>query len=389
MKKNMAVFFGGRSVEHDVSIITGSQIIENADKEKYNVFPVYIARSGEWFCGEQLKDVGYYKKFDANDKGLTKVYIEPHPTKELKYATKFGTKVYSEIDVAVLAMHGLHGEDGTLQGLFELADIPYTSAGVTGSAVGMDKIVMKCAFCGAGLPVVDGVHFERGAFLKDADAVVSKTEQKIGYPVFVKPANLGSSIGISKAANAQELKKALEVAFYYDRRVLVEKAITNLIEINSAVMGYGQDITVSLLEQPVTWKEFLTFEEKYLRSEGASKGMKSLSRQVPAPIEKAQTDAIIEMSKTIFTTLDLKGVVRIDYIIDKDTNQIYVNEVNTIPGSWAYYLYEPMGISFRQLIDACAEAAVLQMQDKKQNSYAFDSDILDKMKRGGLKGIKK
>ncbi len=389
MKKNMAVFFGGRSVEHDVSIITGNQIIENADKEKYNVFPVYIARNGQWFCGDVLRDTQYYKDFDPNDKKLTKVYLEPHPTKELKYATKFGTKVFAQIDVAMLAMHGMHGEDGTLQGLMELADIPYSSAGVTGSATGMDKIVMKCAFRGAGLPVLPAVHFERSAFRADPQAVVKKTEEEIGYPVFVKPANLGSSIGISKATNAQELENAFEIAFSYDRRVLAEQAVENLVEINSAVLGYGGDVKVSLLEQPISWQGFLDFEEKYLRSEGASKGMKSLARQIPAPIEKEQTDKIVQMSKEVFTTLDLKGVVRIDYIIDKDTNQVYVNEVNTIPGSFAYYLYEPMGIPFQELIDECVRCAEMQMRDKHDNSYAFDSNILDKMKQGGLKGIKK
>ncbi|MEA4854578.1 MAG: D-alanine--D-alanine ligase family protein [Christensenella sp.] len=389
MKKNMAVFFGGRTVEHDVSIITGNQIIENADKEKYNVIPVYISRTGEWFCGEPLTDTQYYRSFDPNDRKLTRVYLEPYPGRELKYVTKFGTKVYAGIDVAMLAMHGLHGEDGTLQGLMELADIPYSSAGVTGSAVGMDKIVMKCAFRGAGLPVLPAVYFERSAYEADPQKAVQKTEEEIGYPVFVKPANLGSSIGISKANNAQELQNAFEVAFSYDRRVLAERAVENLTEINSAVLGYGGDVRVSLLEQPISWKGFLNFEEKYLRSEGASKGMKSLARQIPAPIEKQQTDAIVEMSKKVFTTLDLKGVVRIDYIIDKDINEIYVNEVNTIPGSFAYYLYEPMGISFRQLIDECVTFAEAQMRDKNQNSYAFDSNILDKMKQGGLKGIKK
>lgn len=389
MKKNMAVFFGGRSVEHDVSIITGNQIIENADKEKYDVFPVYIARDGQWFCGDPLRDTQYFGEFDPNDKKLTKVYLEPHPTKELKYAAKFGTKVYAQIDVAMLAMHGMHGEDGTLQGLMELADIPYSSAGVTGSATGMDKIVMKCAFKGAGLPVLPAVHFERSVFKNDRQAVIKKTEEEIGYPVFVKPANLGSSIGISKATNAQELENAFEVAFSYDRRVLAEHAVENLVEINSAVLGYGGDVTVSLLEQPISWQGFLNFEEKYLRSEGASKGMKSLARQIPAPIEKGQTDKIVEMSKEVFSTLDLKGVVRIDYIIDKDSNEIYVNEVNTIPGSLAYYLYEPMGIPFGQLIDECVKCAEAQMRDKHDNSYAFDSNILDKMKRGGIKGIKK
>jgi D-alanine-D-alanine ligase len=392
MKKNIAVFFGGRSVEHDVSIITGLQIIDNADKEKYNTFPVYISRDGEWFCGEKLRDVQFYKNFNPNDKGVQRVFLSPVPGgREIQYFGKFGVKTYGVIDAAVLGMHGAHGEDGTLQGLFELADIPYSSPCVTGSAVGMDKIVMKCAFRGANLPVLDAVYFERHNFQQDSEGTLNKVEESFPYPVFVKPANLGSSIGISKAKDREGLNNALEVAFHYDRRVIVEKSVEDIMEINSAVMGYGDDVTVSLLEQPVTWKDFLTFDEKYLRSDGASKGMTSLSRKIPAPISGEMTQKIIEMSKTVFTTLDLKGVVRIDYIIDQAAGQVYVNEVNTIPGSLAFYLFEPAGVPFQTLIDKIIEFAERQMDDKKKNSFAYDSAILRKAGAGtkGAKIVKK
>lgn len=392
MKKNIAVFFGGRSVEHDVSIITGLQIVDNADKEKYNAFPVYISRDGEWFCGEKLRDVNFYKNFNPEDKGIQRVFLTPVPgKKEIQYIAKFGVKTYGTIDAAVLGMHGAHGEDGTLQGLLELADIPYSSPCVTGSAVGMDKIVMKCAFRGAGLPVLDAVYFERHNFRKDAEDILNKVEESFPYPVFVKPANLGSSIGISKAKDRAGLQNALEVAFHYDRRVLVEKAVEDIMEVNSAVMGYGDDVTVSFLEQPVTWKDFLTFDEKYLRSDGASKGMTSLARKIPAPISDEMTQKIIEMSKTVFTTLDLKGVVRIDYIIDQSRGQVYVNEVNTIPGSLAFYLFEPAGVSFKALIDKIIGFAEKQMEDKNMSSFAYDSAILKKAGTGakGAKIIKK
>lgn len=389
MKKNIAVFFGGRSVEHDVSIITGLQLIDNADKEKYNLFPVYLARDGEWFCGEKLRDVQFYKNFNPDDKGISRVFLNPAPGKrELLSQGKFGVKTIHTIDIALLGMHGAHGEDGTLQGLFELADIPYTSPGVVGSAVGMDKIVMKNAFRGAGLPVLDGVFFERSAFSKNPDGVAEQVEQKCAYPVFVKPANLGSSIGISKAKDRESLKIALTVAFSYDRRVLVEKAVENIMEINSAVVGYADDVTVSLLEQPVTWKDFLTFDEKYLRTDGASKGMKSLARKIPAPIDEETTTEIVEMSKIVFQSLDMKGVVRIDYIVDQDTGLVYVNEANTIPGSLAFYLFEPAGVPFRELIDKMISCAERQMEDKKNNSFAYDSAILQKAGTGA-KVVKK
>ncbi len=382
MKKNIAVFFGGRSVEHDVSIITGLQILDNADTEKYNAFPVYISRDGEWFCGEKLRDVSFYKTFDPNDKGIQRVFLSPVPgKKELLYAAKFGVKTYCTLDVALLGMHGMHGEDGTLQGLFELADIPYSSAGVTGSGVGMDKIVMKCAFRGAGLPVLDAVYFERSRYEKEQDSVLDETEKKLSYPVFVKPANLGSSIGISKANDREALKTAFAVAFNYDRRVIVEEAVEDIMEVNSAVLGYDGDISVSLLEQPVTWKDFLTFDEKYLRK-SSSNGMASVSRKIPAPIDDEMTRQIVRMSRTVFTTLDLKGVVRIDYIIDRAAGKVYVNEVNTIPGSLAFYLFEPMGLSFGEMIDRLVIFAESQMRDKAASSFAYDSNILQKAGKG-------
>jgi D-alanine-D-alanine ligase len=383
MKKDIAVFFGGRSVEHDVSIITGLQIIDNIDKGKYNAYPVYISRGGEWFCGDPLLDVKLYKDFNPDGKGIQRVLLSPVPgKKELLYTAKFGVKTYASIDAALLGMHGMHGEDGTLQGLLELADIPYSSPGVTGSGVGMDKIVMKCAFRGAGLPVLDAVYFERSRYEADPEGVCAEAEGSLSYPVFVKPANLGSSIGISKAGSREELCSALTVAFSYDRRVIVEKAVEDIMEINSAVLGYDGDVTVSLLEQPVTWKDFLTFDEKYLRQDEASKGMKSLSRQIPAPVDAEIEKKIIEMSKAVFSTLDLKGVVRIDYIIDKAAGQVYVNEVNTIPGSLAFYLFEPMGISFTELISRLVAFAEKQMDDKKSSRFAYDSTILKKAGTG-------
>ena len=220
--KKLAVFFGGRSSEHDVSIITGTQLIENADKSKYEIIPVYIAGDGAWYSGEALKSVAFYKKPDFKGKGVHKVFFLPVPAEGvLLEETRRGVKEYAKIDVAVLAMHGMHGEDGTLQGLLELADIPYTSAGVTGSAVGMDKVVMKAAFKGLGFPTLPSVYFDRNSFFADEDKYLDMAGQVIGYPAIVKPANLGSSIGITMAHDRDELKRALYVAANFDRRILV------------------------------------------------------------------------------------------------------------------------------------------------------------------------
>jgi len=380
MKKNLAVTFGGRTVEHDISIITASQLMSHADKNKYNIIPIYIDRDGKWYTGEKLLDVGVFKRFDPSTKGVKRVFLSGSADATLyEYGKK--QKPICQIDVVIPAMHGLHGEDGTIQGLFELSDIPYSSAGVTGSAVCMDKIIMKSAFIGFGFPVLNSVFFERDEFYSDSDAVCDKVENKLGYPAFVKPANLGSSIGVNRADNRDALLFALEVAAKYDRRILVEKAVTDIKEVNCSVMGTAANAKTSVIEQPITASRFLGFEEKYLSS-GKSKGMKSLGRKIPADISDDMAARVRQLSLDIFKALDLKGLVRIDYIIDKSTGTLYVNEVNTIPGSFAFYLWEPADVSFAALVDNLVAIAEQQMREKRKSDFAFDSNVLQKVASG-------
>ena len=256
-----------------------------------------------------------------------------------------------------------------------------------GSAVGMDKIAMRLLFKGAGFPVLDCYYAERGQYHADPDGILDAIEAALPeYPLFVKPANLGSSIGISKATGRESLREAMEVAYHYDRRVLVERGI-DCVEINCSAMGFGDEVEVSLCEQPVTWEEFLSDDEKYLRGGKGSKGMKSLSRIVPAPLSEEMTARIQQMTADIFRVLDSKGVVRIDYMIEKETGELYVNEINTIPGSFAFYLWEPKGVSFREMIDRIIDQALKAQAEKHKNHYAFTSSILDKVS-GGAKGAK-
>lgn len=394
MKKNVAVIFGGKTCEHDVSIISAHQVLENADSSKYNMIPVYIAPNGQWYTGEKLFNVEFFKNFKPEE--ATAVYMEANGAGGALYPVQLKTgllgarerKPLTTIDVVIPAMHGMNGEDGTLQGMLELADVPYTSVGVMGSAVGMDKIAMRLLFKGAGFPVLDCYYAERGQYGQDPEKILDAIEAALpSYPLFVKPANLGSSIGISKAKDREGLKKAMEVAFHYDRRVLVERGI-NCTEINCSAMGFGGNVEASLCEQPVTWEEFLDFDEKYLRGgKGGSKGMKSLSRIVPAPISEEMTERIRSLTVDIFRALDCKGVVRIDFMIEKETGELFVNEINTIPGSFAFYLWEPKGLSFTQLIDRIIDEAFKAHAEKNQNHYAFSSSILSKV-AGGSKGAK-
>ena len=400
-KLNIAVIFGSRSCEHDVSIISALQLIEAAKTAGFTVIPVYISREGLWYTGEALTQIETFREFNPMGKGITRVNLDVSanagdlwawPPQRAGLFAKVPAPI-AHIDVAIPVLHGLHGEDGTVQGLLEMANIPYASSGVLGSAVGMDKIAMKQMLRGAGYPVLDYVWLTRDQLKADREAIVERIEREIKYPAFVKPAALGSSIGVSKATNREELDKALDLAASYDRRILVEVGINNPVEINCAALGYGEDVRTSVCEMPVpsTGDKFLNFFEKYLRNVGtkgeSSRGMKSLSRVVPAPIGEELTERIQRMTKEIFKLLDCRGTVRIDFILDEN-DVLYVNEPNTIPGSLAFYLWQECGVSFGKLVEIMVEDALRSHADKNTNVFAFDSTILQKV-AAGAKGSKR
>ncbi|MDR2514904.1 MAG: D-alanine--D-alanine ligase [Christensenellaceae bacterium] len=395
---NLAVVYGSRACEHDVSIVTALQAMENADASKYNIIPLYIAKDGRWFTGEALRKIEFYRDFD--EKKATECRLAPQKGGKgllLRWPEKKGLfggggGEIAAIDVALCALHGLNGEDGTIQGLFELYGIPYTSAGVLGSSAGMDKIAMKLLYKGLGLPVLDMVWFLRQEFFENPGAKIEEIERAFGYPCYVKPANLGSSIGISKAIDRQSLQEAIEVAASYDKRILVERGVENVKEVNCSALGYGNEVRASLCEMPVSWESFLTFEDKYLRggkgekgAKSAKGGMASLQRQLPAPIGEEKTRLIQELTCKMFKAMDLKGVVRVDFILDAGSDEVFVNEVNTIPGSLAFYLWEPLGLSYRALIDKLVGYAFAAQKDKEASAFSFDSSILQKANLGGAK----
>lgn len=397
MKKQVGVIFGSRSCEREVSIISAVQLMRHADQEKYDIIPVYIDESGNWYTGDALKDIGSFKPFNSDKKGITKVFPDLSSGSGALLTHARGTGLFSKdrieiaarIDVYIIVMHGLHGEDGTIQGLLELANVPYTSTGVAGSALGMDKIMMKQFFRGADLPVLPGIGVTRTRYLSKPKSVFEEVEKELGYPVFVKPANLGSSIGVSRADDRESLEDSLELAFEYDRRVLIEAGLDKPIELNCSVLGYDEEIEASPIEMPINQDEFLDFKDKYLAS-GGSKGMASLHRVLPAPIEDELRDEIQEMSRKIFRMLDCKGVVRIDYMFDKNAGKLYITEINTIPGSLAFYLWENAGVAYTRLIDRMVGYAEKAHGDKNRANYAYTSDILKGVSFGtkGAKGSK-
>lgn len=405
MSLKVAVIYGSRTCEHDVSIVSALQAMDNLDKNEYEIVPVYIARDGQWYTGRLLRNITFYSAFKpelvthvapvmSEDGKLTLMpvtSIAPHGfkgmVKVLMSNMNLGEDTVEKCDVVLPVMHGMNGEDGTLQGLLELFNVPYTSTGVLGSALGMDKIAMKQFFRGCGLPVLDGMWFARSEWNKNHKEVLNRVESSCPYPVYVKPANLGSSIGISRATDRQSLIKAIETAVEYDRRILVERGIEKPVEINCSALRIKGEVRASLCEMPASWEEFLTFDDKYLRGSksGKGQGMESLARKVPAPISDELTQRIQQMTTQVYNAMDCKGVVRIDYMLDGDG--LYINEINIIPGSLAFYLWEPLGISFKEMLDCMIEDAFTAYAEKNRSVFSYDSSILRSV-QGGLKGAK-
>ena len=384
-----------------MSIVSALQCIEATKAAGFNVTPVYISRDGLWYTGEPLENIETFREFNPMTKGITRVTLDvtanagdlwAWPPQRAGLFAKVPAPL-CHIDCVIPVFHGWHGEDGTIQGLLEMANIPYASSGVLGSAIGMDKIAMKQILRGAGFPVLDFVWFTREQLKKERQAVIERVEKEIKYPAFIKPAALGSSIGVSRAKNREELERALDVAASYDRRILVEVGVVHPVEINCAAVGYGEDVRASVCEMPVPSSNdtFLDFWQKYLRNASTkgedSRGMKSLSRVVPAPIGDELTGRIQTMTCDIFKLLDCCGTVRVDFILDQN-DMLFVNEPNTIPGSLAFYLWKASGLDFPKLIEKMVEDALRAHADKNSSVFAYDSSILKKV-AAGTKGSKR
>lgn len=391
MKIRVGLFFGGNSVEHEISVITALQAAEYIDKEKYEVVPVYITKDNRFFTGEEIGKVENYGNIPELLKKSTRVLLvkgERGAVDLTRYpAKKFGSSVVASFDVALPAVHGTNCEDGTLQGFLTLLDVPYCGCDVYASALGMDKYAMKAVLAYNDVPVLPGVTASAFDYDKDGEGVMNGLEEKIGYPMIVKPYNLGSSIGISKARDRAALKRALENAFLFAETVLVEHAILNLKEINCAVLGDRSDAQPSECEQPCGSDDILSFEDKYIgggkgakgakgaKSSG-SKGMASLKRKIPADITEEQRAYIRDLAVRAFRCLGCSGVARIDFMMDMDDGKIYLNEINTIPGSLSFYLWQPLGMSYKELLDRIITIAVKRAAKQKNVVHSFESNVL-------------
>ena len=395
MKTSIAVFFGCRSVEHEVSIISAVQAMRAADREKYELIPVYVNKSGAMFHSSKMFEIENFRDIDKLLSDSTEVTflkksdgVFMHPL--VKKAFKKVKDI--KIDLAFPIVHGTNCEDGTIAGYFEFLGLPYISCDIISAAVGMDKAIFKDVLKSAGLPVLSCVRFTAREYLLDAAAVSEKIKNEVGFPLIVKPINLGSSVGISKVKTAEELDEAIRLAASFADKILAERAVENLREINCSVLGDSDECAASVCEEPFMHDEILSYKDKYEggAKEGPSKGMASLGRKIPADIPGELSEKIRDISCKVFKAIGASGVVRIDYLLDNKTGEVFANEINTIPGSLAFYLWEATGMSYRELIDKLVDIAFRRERKRENLKFTIDTNILSGVSFGskGSKGSK-
>lgn len=392
MKMKVAVLFGGKSVEHEVSVISGIQATLSMDTEKYEIIPVYMTKNNEMYIGEEIGTMEAYRDIDALLKKSQRVIMvnKENQVCLISYPMKkFGKNVEIPIDVAFPIVHGTNVEDGALQGYLKTMGIPFVGCDVTASAIGMDKYIMKAVLREKGVPVLDAKVYTLSDYAQ-LDTMVADIEKSLGYPVIVKPVNLGSSVGISVAKNEAELRSSIDDAYQYATRVLVEHAITSLREINCAVLGDENEAIASECEEPLHTKDILSYEDKYVSNAKGSgaKGMASVSRKIPADLTAEKREEIRQLAVTAFQALGCSGVSRIDFMIDEENGKLYFNEINTIPGSLAFYLWEPIGIPYKELLDRMIQLAIKRVRTEESLTFSFDTNILNSASFGGSKGAK-
>lgn len=390
MKIKICVLFGGRSVEHEVSIITAIQAINKIDKVKYDVIPVYISKEGKWFSGPMLLDIDIYRDLDLLKRYAKEVVLYKKDDRfVLQNKRGLFKSIITDVDLAFPIMHGTNGEDGTLQGYLETIGIPYCESNVYASVLGQDKIFQKQVLKENDVNVVKYKWFFDTDYLRDSEKIINDLN-KLNYPLIVKPATLGSSVGISIAHNETELREYINDAIEYDNKILVEEVVSNLREVNISVLGNYENQELSVIEEVGSKNELLTYEDKYIggkKGKIPSKGMASAKRKIPADLPEKIENSIKEQAIKTFKSLNSSGVVRIDFLIDTEAEKAYVNEINSIPGSLSFYLWEKNNKDYPELLDEVINLGIINYKNKNKKTTTFKSNILEGF--NGLKGIKK
>lgn len=383
----LGVIFGGESVEHEVSIISAVQAMNKMDNTKYEIIPIYITKDKEWYTGDMLKDIEVYQDLSLIKRYAKNVVLIRKKGRFILQSQGFFKREVKELDLVFPIVHGTSVEDGVLQGYLKTVGIPFVGSDVLASAISQDKIVQKQVFEVSGLPITDYIWFYDSDYLDDPDTIVKKVK-KLGFPVIVKPASLGSSVGIGTAKDEDELREKIEDAINYDTKIVVEEMVKNLTEVNISVLGDYEKQDLSEIEEVMSDNDLLTYEDKYINGskKGNTKGMLSASRKIPAGITEHQKEEVRSVATKAFRALNSTGNVRIDFLVDKKSKKIYINEVNACPGSLAFYLWEPLNIDYTELLDKMINIAIKDYKRKLKKTYSFDSNILQGF--SGLKGTK-
>lgn len=388
MKVKVGVLYGGNSTEHEISIITAVQAMNSMDKEKYEIVPIYLTKDSEMYTSSKLLKMDIYKNINNLKKEATEVILTKKNGKYVLLKNKFPYSIVSEIEIAFPIMHGYNTEDGTIAGYLEVLGIPFCESDIYASVIGQDKIFQKQVLKENGIPVVEYKYFYESEYKADEEKVL-KDLAKLKYPLIVKPARQGSSVGIKVAKNKEELKEAIDEAISYDEKILVERVVENLTELNCSVLGDNSSYEASVIEQVFSSDEILSYKDKYMSDGGKtpSKGMASTGRKVPADITKAETKKIEEISIKACRALNTTGVVRIDYLMDKKTGDIYLNELNIVPGSLSFYLWSPKKVEYKELLSRIIDLGIKKYQEKSKKLSSFETNVLESF--NGSKGVKK
>ncbi len=400
MKIKVGVIFGGESVEHEVSIISAIQAMNKMDLEKYEVIPIYITKNREWYTGEMLKDIEVYQDF-----GLIKKYCKnivlyyKDGSYVLQKKKGLFKSIVKEIDIAFPIVHGTNVEDGVLQGYLQSIGIPFVGSNVYASVVGQDKAYMKDVWSSASLPMTKYIWFYDSDYKNDQESILKKAS-KLKYPLIVKPACTGSSVGISVCENEEKLIEGIDDAIQYDSKIIIEEVVENLKEVNIAVMGNYEHQRVSEIEEVLSANKFLTFTDKYIgdgkgKIKGAkcskkvgSKGMASTNRKLPADLSDKLRTQVEDIATSAFKALGCSGNSRIDFLIDEKTNKVYINEINSIPGSLAFYLWDAKDMDFADLLDNMIQIGIKDYKKRVSKTRSFESNILKGFASNGVKGMK-
>lgn len=377
MNKTIGVFFGSRNPEHDVSIITGQLIISGLKKLGYPVVPIYINKEGQWYVGERFGHLGQFSDPKSTFSGKDRQWILDLEASVGKLVFKkkgFGGKILT-VDIAFPAFHGQNGEDGTFQGMCELLQVPYVGSDVASSAITMDKVLTKLLYKAAEIPETDSIFFTQSEWVANKKGILAHIGKSLGLPVIIKPARLGSSIGISKAKTEKDVEFAIEVALHYDEKVIVEVCIENLMDVTCCVIG-NDDLIASQLQESVFGDDVFSYEDKYLEDGGAQLGNAKNKIVIPARLDETTTKLIQDTAKKVYKLIGCSGIARVDFLYDTKSKVVYANEVNTLPGTLYHHLWKASGIELPELLTKLIGYAEKRYEEKKIYTHTFKSDLL-------------